>query len=468
MFFTEIWFYLVVVALLVLSRIASATVLRVCFVIISYLIYGTIEPWYCLILFASTAIDFVVAQQIEHAPTKAGKSNWLALSLVSNLGLLGLFKYLDFGLENVNILLTIFDIPTFDGLNLVLPIGISFYTFQTLSYTLDVYRGKQKASNDLLGFTLYIAFFPQLVAGPIERAGHLLTQLQGQLRGTLSDIEYGVQRIFWGVMKKVVFADRFAELAIIIYQHPERFTSAEIMVGMLAFVVQIYLDFSAYTDIAIGLSRLFGIRLNENFNYPYCASNVLDFWSRWHMTLTAWFRDYVFKPLGGVHRHSKAKTSGAIMLTMVLIGLWHGASWNFIIFGLLHGILIIMYMSLRLGLGQRQVLGDSNLSRVFSIGVTFGLIFLLSVFFKADSLANAFSIYRVLFAGTTGLSTHFYIPLAFIILFLSWHWYFGVRQQRLHTLTLSPFSRALLLVTCVLLINYLPIHQAQSFIYFRF
>lgn len=301
-------------------------------------------PWYFVgLLLLSTLVDYVcglriAAAQRRAAATATGRTGrtgraWLLLSVVTNLGLLGYFKYTGFLVEIVNDVAATLGFTTgLPTLRILLPIGISFYTFQSLSYTIDVYRGRLDAERSLLRFALFVAFFPQLVAGPIVRANEFLPQLSQRPRLTLEDVDFAVFRVTKGLFKKVVLGDFIAaSFADLVFASPATYTSLENLLALYAFTLQIYADFSGYSDIAIGVARLLGFRIPENFERPYQAVDVADFWRRWHMTLSTWLRDYLYYPLGG-SRVGPRRTYVNLWLTMFLIGMWHGASWNFVIY----------------------------------------------------------------------------------------------------------------------------------------
>ncbi|MCB0643249.1 MAG: MBOAT family protein, partial [Phaeodactylibacter sp.] len=288
------------------------------------------------LLFLSAITDFWVSRQL---PTAKGSSKkaWLALSLCVNLGVLFTFKYFDFFIESLGLILPI-DASSF-SMRVVLPVGISFYTFQTLGYTLDVYRGRIPPTNKALQFLVFVAFFPQLVAGPIERAGDLLPQFGKARTFQEAQSTAGLQLMLWGFFKKMVIADNLGHLVDVIYADPGTYGALGVVVGTVAFAFQIYADFSGYSDIAIGTAMLFGIRLHQNFRTPYQATSFRDFWQRWHISLSSWFRDYVYIPLGG-NRVPVGHWLMNLMLTFLLSGLWHGASFNFLFWGGLHGLVL--------------------------------------------------------------------------------------------------------------------------------
>lgn len=306
----------------------------------SLIFYGWAQPWFLLPFVATTVIDYTVARGLAATP---GRRRWLVtVSVISNLGLLGIFKYFNFFADNLRALFEAlhWHVPL-PVLHVVLPAGISFYTFQSLGYVIDVSRGHVPACRSLRDYALFVSFFPQLVAGPIQRAGHLLTQVQHSRTVTPANLENAVVLLAWGFFKKLVIADRVAVTAdkIFALQSP---SFPILWTGVLAFCIQIYADFSAYTDIARGTARLFGFDLTPNFNHPYLADSPSDFWRRWHISLSTWIRDYLFIPLGG-SRGSEARTLRNLVIVFFLTGLWHGASWNFVLWGLYYAVLTIIY-----------------------------------------------------------------------------------------------------------------------------
>jgi D-alanyl-lipoteichoic acid acyltransferase DltB (MBOAT superfamily) len=308
----------------------------------SVVFYGWVHPWFLGLLVVSAGTDFVVARQIERRP--AAKDLLLTVSLLVNLGLLGYFKYFNFFVENVAAATDALGLgPGPRVLNIVLPVGISFYTFQTMSYVIDVWRGTLRARTDWVDYFLYVMYFPQLVAGPIERADHLLAQLERPRRVGWDQIQSGVTLALWGAFQKLCVADTLAPYVdkVFVLEAP---SGVLIWTAALGFSVQIYADFSGYTDIARGVSRLLGVELAENFRSPYLARSTPEFWQRWHMSLSTWIRDYVLVPLlGNPERLSVTRFLGATLATFLVMGFWHGASWNFVWFGAWHGAWFAAY-----------------------------------------------------------------------------------------------------------------------------
>ncbi len=314
----------------------------------SYVFYGWIHPWFLIPIAFSTMVDYSAGLLMERDPGR--KKLWFGASLATNLGLLGTFKYFNFFVDNVSAVLRAvgLDVPHV-ALRLVLPVGISFYTFQSLTYTIDIYRGHVKARRDLLDFALFVCFFPQLVAGPIERATRLLPQMEHPRRFSPQLAREASLLMLWGFFKKLVIADNVGTVANKVFglEDPGFFV---LWAGVFAFGMQIYADFSAYSDIARGSARWLGFDLMRNFDHPYIATNPVDFWRRWHIALSSWFRDYVYIPLGG-SKHGQAATVRNVIVTFFLSGLWHGASWNYVLWGTYHGALVAGYRQLqRLGL----------------------------------------------------------------------------------------------------------------------
>lgn len=309
----------------------------------SYVFYGWWDWRFLGLIVLSTLIDFYVGKKIDGEGNDVKRKILLAISVISNLSILGFFKYFNFFSESFSDLLNIFGFQA-DAISLkiILPVGISFYTFQTMSYTIDIYRRKLKAAKSLIDFSLFVSFFPQLVAGPIERAANLLPQIQKPRIIKDGHVYVAIFLIIWGYLKKIVIADNIGLIADRIFNNYTDFYGIDLFLGVIAFAVQIYCDFSAYSDIARGISKLLGFDLMINFKLPYFAVSPSDFWNRWHISLSSWLRDYLYIPLGG-NRNGKSNTYANLFLTMSIGGLWHGAAWNFVIWGAFHGIILIIY-----------------------------------------------------------------------------------------------------------------------------
>jgi alginate O-acetyltransferase complex protein AlgI len=312
---------------------------NVLLLIASYFFYGYVHPWFLMLVAATTIVDYWAGRGMASDPAR--KKLYLVLSLCVNLGMLGFFKYFNFFAANAHAALAVLGLDASPPvLRVMLPVGISFYTFQELSYTIGVYRGTVPARRDFLDFATFVCFFPQLVAGPIERAAHLLPQVESDRRFDWNRTRDAVVLILWGYFKKLVVADNVGVIANKVFALSDA-SFPVLWAGVFAFGIQIYADFSAYSDIARGTARCLGFDLIRNFRHPYLAAGPADFWHRWHISLSSWFRDYVYIPLGG-SRRGDAKTVRNIMVTFLLSGLWHGASWNYVMWGAYHGVLLVI------------------------------------------------------------------------------------------------------------------------------
>ena len=309
----------------------------------SYFFYGYWDWRFCSLLLISTLIDFYVGGKLYKTENEKKRKKLLLVSMVANLGILGFFKYFNFFAESFATLLkSMGGHPDFVLLNIILPVGISFYTFQTMTYTIDIYRRKLEPTNSLIDFALYVSFFPQLVAGPIERASHLLPQLSKKFGATKEQFEKGMVLIVMGLFKKVMIGDTAGRVVDRIFGQPDLYHSPELLMALILFAIQIYADFSGYSSIARGTAKLMGIELMKNFEQPYLSANITEFWRRWHISLSSWLKDYLYISLGG-NRKGKGRTYINLMITMLFGGLWHGASWNFVIWGGLHGIYLAIH-----------------------------------------------------------------------------------------------------------------------------
>jgi D-alanyl-lipoteichoic acid acyltransferase DltB (MBOAT superfamily) len=311
---------------------------NVLLLVASYVFYGYVHPWFLILIALSTTIDYLSARGMERWPER--RRVFLALSIVSNFGMLGFFKYFNFFIENVQAVLAVAGVHAgVPLLRVVLPVGISFYTFQAMSYTVDVWRGELRARRSFVDVAVFISFFPHLVAGPIQRASYLLPQVESRRRFSVEQATSGLSLMVWGFFKKLVIADNVGVIANKVFALGD--PSFEILwAGVFAFAIQIYADFSAYTDIARGSARWLGFELTENFDHPYLARTPADFWRRWNISLSTWFRDYVYIPLGG-SRATGPRWVRNVLVTFLLSGLWHGASWNYVLWGLYHGLLLV-------------------------------------------------------------------------------------------------------------------------------
>ncbi|MBO3116909.1 MBOAT family protein [Winogradskyella sp. DF17] len=355
----------------------------------SYVFYGWWDWRFLSLIIISSFSDYFIGRAIDLNNDKKQRKRLLVLSLLVNLGILGFFKYYNFFTESFTDFISLFGFESNPALlNIVLPVGISFYTFQTMSYTIDIYRGKMKSTDNLLEFMTFVSFFPQLVAGPIERASHLLPQFGKKREFDLFEFKEGAKQALWGLFKKIVIADNCAFYANQIFENSESYPGSVLVIGVVLFAFQIYGDFSGYSDIAIGISRMMGIDLMQNFKSPYLAENIQDFWRRWHISLSTWFRDYVYIPLGGSKVDSSIRRSMNIIITFTVSGFWHGANWTFIIWGFLHSLFYFIQTGYSKNMKSVKIL-PSKLVQIFNVLITFIAVTFAWIFFRAESFNHA-------------------------------------------------------------------------------
>lgn len=368
----------------------------------SYLFYGWWDWRFLSLIVFSTLVDYTIGRKLKNEEKQIKRKILLWTSILVNLGFLGFFKYYNFFLDNFRNAFSFFgqEIPT-NSLNIILPVGISFYTFQTLSYTIDVYKKKLEPTKDLITFSAFVSFFPQLVAGPIERGTNLLPQFYNKRTFNYPKAVEGMRQILWGLFKKIVIADNCAEFANQIFNNSTDLNGSTLVLGALFFTFQIYGDFSGYSDIAIGTSRLFGFNLMQNFNFPYFSRDVAEFWRRWHISLSTWFRDYLYIPLGGSRGGTWEKIRN-IFIIFIVSGFWHGANWTFIVWGALNAI---YFLPLLLTNSNRNNLGTvaqgklfPNLKEISLMSLTFGLIVFAWIFFRAENIGHAYSYISEIFS----------------------------------------------------------------------
>ena len=362
---------------------------NVLLLVASYIFYGWWDWRFLSLIIASTFLDYFIAIQLGKTDISKKRKLLLGISLVGNLGMLVFFKYYNFFVSSwIEAWSSVGISMEASTLNIILPVGISFYTFQTLSYTIDVYRKEMEPTKSFIDFAAFVTFFPQLVAGPIERASHLLPQFYKNRTFDYQNAVDGVKLIIWGMFKKVVVADNCAFFVNKIFENPEAYSSGELFVGMVFFAFQIYGDFSGYSDIAIGLSKLFGFDLMVNFKFPYFSRDIAEFWRRWHISLSTWFRDYIYIPLGG-SKGTQWFQIRNVMIIFLVSGFWHGANWTYVVWGLFHAL---MFLPLLLFNVNRSHLITKSYGWLdfAKIGVTFLVVCIGWVFFRADSIAAAF------------------------------------------------------------------------------
>jgi alginate O-acetyltransferase complex protein AlgI len=454
----------------------------------SYFFFYFSNNYLITLLIFSTLLDFYVGKAIFAAKDKKRKKILLITSLAGNLGLLGFFKYADFAILQFNILGQELNLnPDIPFLNLALPIGISFYTFQTITYTVDIYREKLKPSDSVWEFALFVSFFPQLVAGPILRASHFLPQLREKISNnnistrlrtiTIHDtaLRFGITLMAMGFFKKMFFADNVAPMVNEIFNVPYGLESFSVIIGAIAFGVQIYCDFSGYSDIAIGAAIILGFNIPANFNKPFFATSPSDYWSRWHISLSTWVRDYVYYPLVFKHRRSSIVVFSSLLFSMLLMGLWHGASWNFLIWGGLHGIFLAVFTVLRKKYYKpTEPFFKSKFGKIFSIIITQYLVFFTFIAFRVQDLdALPYLFYKYLvwdFAinETVQILSHNQIPIILIVGFFILH-YISYKKNIVKTLSEIKivYWMGILLGMMTLILFFYDL-SPEEFIYFRF
>ena len=447
----------------------------------SYVFYGWWDWRFLSLIIFSTVVDYIVGQTLrtEQQPIKRKVLLWL--SIIVNLGFLGFFKYYNFFLDNFLAAFTLFGAQIkANSLNIILPVGISFYTFQTLSYTIDVYKKKLEPSRDFMSFSAFVCFFPQLVAGPIERATNLLPQFYKRRTFEYDKAVDGMRQILWGLFKKVVIADNCAVFANHAFNNPADLNGSTLVFGAIFFTFQIYGDFSGYSDIAIGTSRLFGFNLKQNFATPYFSRDIAEFWRRWHISLSTWFRDYLYIPLGGSRGRIWQKVRNTFII-FIVSGFWHGANWTFIIWGALNAVYFLPLLLTKRNRNNLSVIAKGKLlpsfREFFAMLTTFILTVFAWIFFRAESLNHAFIYIGGVFSKTALASLEFQNLEAFIItviiilFFLVFEWFgrrdkFAIEKLFLNT---NRKYRFLIYYIILLVIIYFSIKgEEQEFIYFQF
>jgi alginate O-acetyltransferase complex protein AlgI len=426
MLFNSLGFYLFLIAVFSLWLLTSMRSRWIVLLGASYYLYITWTPWHALILMFCSTVTWWGAIRLSEIGTTGRRQAVLAAMVIVNLVPLFFFKYFNFFADSLGRIFSLssstYSVPHFE---LLLPVGISFYTFQAISYCADVYKGKIGPERHLGLFALYLAFFPKLISGPIERGANLLTQLRNPRPFDNRLFVAGMKLFFWGVFKKIVIADRIGMYVDMVFSHPQNYWGKTAILAAWLFTLQIYCDFSAYTDMAIGSGRFFGIELSQNFRFPYLARSVAEFWRRWHITLTSWFRDYVYIPLGG-NKVNPTHWGANIMVVFLLSGLWHGAAWNFVWWGGLHGLFYLIGKNTEtFRLRLREFFGiRGKAAAILQVLITFNLVSLAWVFFRASSIEDAFCLIRHMFINLSlpvqmlGLKFSTYLVCGFSVIFI--------------------------------------------------
>jgi len=441
----------------------------------SYFFYGFWDWRFLVLLVFSTLVDFSLGLLIAKQEKQKKRKLLLLASIITNIGLLGFFKYYNFFLDNFITAFSLFGTEiTAHSLNIILPLGISFYTFQTLSYTIDVYRKKIDPSKDIIAFSAFVSFFPQLVAGPIERASNLLPQFKNRRTFDYSKAVDGLRQILWGLFKKIVIADNCAEYANQIFNNSADYSGSSLLLGALFFAFQIYGDFSGYSDIAIGSARLLGIDLMRNFAFPYFSRDIAEFWRRWHISLSTWFRDYVYIPLGGSQGGTWMKIRNTFIIFLVS-GFWHGANWTFIVWGALNALFFLPLILTNSNRNNLDIIGQNSnfpkLKEVLMMLGTFLLTVLAWIFFRAENLTHAFSFLVEIFSSSLFNAPEVFSleTIILIVILLAIEWMGRTQQHALAHLGLTwkrdvRFIFYYLIVFAILWFA----GEEQEFIYFQF
>ncbi|WP_438423354.1 MBOAT family O-acyltransferase [Aquimarina macrocephali] len=432
----------------------------------SYVFYGWWDYRFLSLIALSTLVDYFIGLTIDNSDKKSTRKRWLLVSMLFNLGLLGFFKYYNFFIESwVDLLASVgYQIENTWTLKVILPVGISFYTFQTMSYSIDIYRKKLKPTKDFVAFAAFVSFFPQLVAGPIERASNLLPQMLKKRKFDKIQSIKGIELIVWGMFKKVVIADSFAPIVNDIFSNYTDFSGGTLIMGAIFFAFQIYCDFSGYSDIAIGTARLFGFDLMTNFNFPYFSRSIGEFWRKWHISLSTWFRDYLYIPLGG-SKVGKLKGIRNVFAIFLVSGFWHGANWTFIVWGGIHALLFIP--SFVLGTNRRHLEDGSTQMTMLSYAKNFGqvlftfaVVTLAWIFFRADSIQDAISyIMKINSFKMDGLSFIMFSDIILIIILLVLD-FMRYKQMKIHFI--------MWILMALAIVGSLNREVQAEFIYFQF
>lgn len=445
----------------------------------SLFFYAWWDPRFLFLLSFSIFLGYITGIRIEAAKEVKWKKFWFWLSIVLNVGFLAIFKYYNFFVDSFAAMLNGFGLNVDADswtLNLILPVGISFYTFHVLSYVIDIYKGEIKSEKNLVDFSLFVSYFPLLVAGPIERATHLLPQIKKERSFDYSKAVDGLRQILWGLFKKVVVADGCAEYANMIFDGSADYSGSTLVMGAIFFTFQIYCDFSGYSDIALGTSRLFGIELLRNFAFPYFSRDIAEFWRRWHISLTTWFRDYIYIPLGGSRGGLKMKIRNTFIIFLVS-GFWHGANWTFIVWGGLNALYFLPVMLMDRNRNNLEIVAQGKIfptiREIFGMITTFAMAVFGWIFFRAQDMTHAINYIKGIFTDALfkkpNLPELADLTIAFIIFFMIIEWFGRENKYALENFGMKWFTplRWLFysfLIICVIVLS----GKEQEFIYFQF
>ncbi|MWB94519.1 MBOAT family protein [Flavobacterium sp. GA093] len=441
-------------------------------IVASYYFYSCWDWRFLFLLVFSTFLDYYTGIQIERGKSDKSRKFWFWLSIIVNLGFLGVFKYYNFFASSFSELLNSVGVKASPILlQVILPVGISFYTFHGLSYVIDIYYKRIKAEYNFVDYSLFVSYFPLLVAGPIERATHLLPQVKTKREFDFEKAKEGIGQIVWGLFKKVVIADSCAVFANQIFDNYENMDSLSLILGAVYFAFQIYGDFSGYSDIALGVSKLFGIDLLKNFNYPYFSRDIAEFWRRWHISLSSWFRDYIYIPLGG-SKGSKFVQIRNVFVIFVISGFWHGANWTFIVWGLLNAIYFLPLLLLNKNRNNLEAIelkpNLKSIQALISILITFGLTTFAWIFFRSDSIGNAIGYVKRIFLLNFNFSeAKSYLSINLIILLLLFNVIEWINKENSGPIY-KGFYKTKLIFVIILIVLFGQFGLKNEFIYFQF
>ncbi|MBJ6367911.1 MBOAT family O-acyltransferase [Snuella sedimenti] len=448
---------------------------NVLIVVASYVFYGWWDWRFLGLIAFSTIVDYTIGLLLAKQSSPVKRKGLLWASIIINIGLLGVFKYYNFFVANFTEAFSFLGSKIQGNtLNIILPVGISFYTFQTLSYTIDVYRGKLQSTKDFIAFAAFVGFFPQLVAGPIERATHLLPQFFKQRRFNYSKAVDGLRQILWGLFKKVVIADNCAQFANLIFDNYTDYSGSTLLLGAVFFAFQIYGDFSGYSDIAIGTSRLFGFELKQNFAFPYFSRDIAEFWRRWHISLSTWFRDYIYIPLGG-SRGAVWLQIRNVFVIFLISGFWHGANWTFIVWGFLNALYFLPLLLLKKNRVHTNVIAGHSkfpsLKEFSMMLVTFTITTFAWIFFRAETVVQAFDyvlrLFNLSLFSMPEVRPRFLIVLIAFFVLVEWcgrHQLYAIERLWLR----YPRGMRWTIYYAIVMVIFLYGGKEQEFIYFQF
>ncbi|MEN8122566.1 MAG: MBOAT family O-acyltransferase [Bacteroidota bacterium] len=448
-------------------------------VVSSYIFYGWWDWRFLSLILFSTIIDYSIGVKLSDEVNKSKRKVLLWMSILVNLGFLGFFKYYNFFLDNFITAFSFFGAEIKgNSLNLILPVGISFYTFQTLSYTIDVYKRKLEPTKDFIAFSAFVSFFPQLVAGPIERATNLLPQFYKKRSFNYNRAVDGMRQILWGLFKKIVIADNCAKYANIIFNNSDDYSGSTLVLGVIFFTFQIYGDFSGYSDIAIGVSRLFGFNLKQNFAFPYFSRDIAEFWRRWHISLSTWFRDYLYIPLGGSRGGTWNKVRN-IFVIFIVSGFWHGANWTFIVWGSLNAIYFLPLLLTNSNRNNLEIVAKGKylptLKELSLILFTFSLTAFAWIFFRAENIQHAINYVSKIMSHSLFDMPYFIgireaaLTIILVAFFLLIEWMGREQQYAIKTIGVKSnklFQWGFYYVIAMIIFLYGA--SSQNFIYFQF